>query len=374
MLSRRPFTELYIHIPFCNGKCDYCAFYSEGKMEETLLETYMDKLFSDMEKNASHCTTLQSIYFGGGTPTLLPAEKMKILFKKIRNTFSIEKDAEISMECNPGTLTEEKALLMGDFVNRVSMGIQSFSPLFREKIGRRDQGKNLEKTVEKTIALLQKNSIYNIGFDLIYLLPGQTLADWKTDLQKALSFDIKHLSCYSLTLEEDTPLAEKYDPQQDEFLSAEMWEYAGNFLAEKGFARYEISNYALKDFHCRHNDNIWKGAAYLGLGPSGCSFDGKDRWMQRVPLADYIAGKEGEKDVIKDEKRLAEIFIMGLRKAEGWKKEDWEKVSGGLSYESLWQEIIEKNHHNGLLLNESGRIFPTEKGLEYWNDLAESFL
>ena len=192
-------------------------------------------------------------------------------------------------------------------------------------------------------------------------------------MQKAVSFDITHLSCYSLTLEEGTPLAEKYE-EQDEDLSADMWELAGKILAEKSFPRYEISNYAKAGFHCRHNDNIWKGASYLGLGPSACSFNGKDRWTQYSPIGGFLAGKEAEKDVISDEKRLAEIFIMGLRKVSGWKEEDWNIVSGGRSFDSLWKKEMEKNLLLGLLKQEGDTLYPTQKGLEYWNDLAESFL
>ena len=205
MLEERPFTELYIHIPFCMRKCDYCAFYSEGKMEESLLQRYMERLFADMDHYASKCSSLRSVYFGGGTPTLLPAEQMERLFRKIRKNFTLEKDVEITMECNADTLTEEKSSVMGSFVNRVSMGVQSFSPVFREKIGRKagfHTGKTLEETLSYALALLDKNNIRNRGFDLIYLLPGQTLADWEKELCKAVSFDITHLSCYSLTLEE----------------------------------------------------------------------------------------------------------------------------------------------------------------------------
>ena len=376
MLAERPFTELYIHIPFCMRKCDYCAFYSEGKMEESLLQKYMERLFLDMDKYASKCSALRSIYFGGGTPTLLPAEKMEKLFRKIRENFAFEKDIEITMECNADTLTEEKSSVMGTFVNRVSMGIQSFSPVFREKIGRKTgggTGKSMEEILSGALFFLDKNNIRNRGIDLIYLLPGQTLSDWKKELQKAVSFDITHLSCYSLTLEEGTPLAEKYE-EQDEDLSADMWELAGKFLGENSFSRYEISNYAKTGFHCRHNNNIWKGASYLGLGPSACSFNGKDRWTQYSPLAGFLEGKEAEKDVISDEKRLAEIFIMGLRKVSGWQEEDWSIVSGGISFDSFRKKEIERNLLLGLLQKEENRIFPTQKGLEYWNDLAESFL
>ena len=374
MLKKRPFTELYIHIPFCAGKCDYCAFYSEKNMEETLLEKYLEKLFAHMEENAPLCKVLRSIYFGGGTPTLLPPEKMEKLFQKIRQNFTFEENIEITMECNPSSLTEEKSMVMGSFVNRVSMGVQSFSPVFRERIGRREGKENAEKTVEKAMALLHKNSIFNIGLDLIYFLPGQTLEDWKKDLQTAVSFPVKHLSCYSLTLEEGTLLAEKYITEKDESLSADMWEFAGSFLGKNSFPRYEISNYAKENFHCRHNDNIWKGAAYLGLGPSACSFDGKDRWTQYSPLGGFLAGKEPEKDIVEDETRLAEMFIMGLRKVSGWTKEDWEKVSGGISFDSLWRKTIEKNILHNLLHRKGESLFPTEKGLEFWNDLAESFL
>ncbi|MBP5181833.1 MAG: radical SAM protein, partial [Lentisphaeria bacterium] len=201
MLKKRPFTEHYIHVPFCRGKCDYCAFYSEGKMTEKDLSLYLEKLFSQMEEFAFLCGKLRTVYLGGGTPTLLPPEKMELLFRKIRENFLLEEDAEISMECNPETLTEEKCSVMKTFVNRVSMGVQSFSPLFRERIGRRTHGnetnRSFEETLSEAVLLLKKHGIKNIGFDLIYLLPGETLSDWEKELKKALSFGITHLSCYS---------------------------------------------------------------------------------------------------------------------------------------------------------------------------------
>lgn len=377
MPGKRPFTELYIHVPFCMGKCDYCAFYSEGKMEEKDLSLYLEKLFSQMEEYASSCGRLRTVYFGGGTPTLLPPEKMELLFRAIRENFLLEEDAEISMECNPETLTEEKCSVMKSFVNRASMGVQSFSPLFRERIGRRthENGANrpFEEMLFEAVSLLKKHGIKNIGFDLIYLLPGETLSDWEKELKKALSFGITHLSCYSLSIEEGTPLSKRCG-EQDEDLSADMWELAGTLLAENAFPRYEVSNYAREGFFCRHNDNIWKGASYLGLGPSGCSFDGRDRWVQTSPLSAFLAGKAPETDVITEEKRLAEMFIMGLRRTKGWNRTDWEKVSGGKSYDALWEKIIAKNCTLGLLRKGKDTLSPTEKGLEYWNDLAESFL
>lgn len=370
-LEKRPFTELYIHVPFCAGKCDYCAFYSEGKWEGKDMQAYAELLLAHLERSAAFCAPLRTIYLGGGTPTLLPPAILEKIFSSFSHALPLAEDLEISCECNPESLTDETAALLGKYVHRVTMGVQSFSPANRKLIGR----KGGENSLEKAFHLLQKYGINNIGLDLIYALPFQRLEEWKMDLEKALSFPVRHLSCYALSLEEGTPLfarSRKEGFPENGDLEAEMWEYTGNFLKEKGFPRYEISNYASPSFASNHNVHVWEGAPYLGVGPGACSFDGEKRFMEVQDLHKWLAGKAPERDEVPPLVRLAEIFIMGLRKCSGWQEEEWRKVTA-FPWKELFPKAIEKGLSLELLEEKEKALLPTEKGLAFWNDLAELF-
>jgi len=197
--------RLYIHVPFCASKCGYCAFYSLPLPKPSEIDSYIGKLAHDFKCSSHLCGKLESVFIGGGTPTFLSAQNLGKLFSLIRSNFDISADAEISIECNPETLTPEKARIIADFANRVSLGIQSFNPKFRRILGR--QGS--VSTIEKAITLLTKNGVGNIGCDLIYAIPEQTPEDWQIDLEKAVALPLKHISAYSLTIEEGTLLSEK---------------------------------------------------------------------------------------------------------------------------------------------------------------------
>ena len=207
----------------------------------------------------------------------------------------------------------------------------------------------------------------------MYALPGQTLADWKRELVTALSYEPKHLSAYSLMLEEGTPLASRGLPPEDDELSFLMWETAQEILSAHGMPRYEISNYASPEWECRHNQNVWHGQTYLGLGPSACSFDGRVRRTETVPLEQWLSGTPAELDVIEDSRRLSEIFIMGLRTVRGWREAEFAAISG-LSWDDLWCKVIRSRKADGMLRGQDGNIAPTTEGLAFWNSLAEDFL
>jgi oxygen-independent coproporphyrinogen-3 oxidase len=408
--------RLYIHVPFCASKCGYCAFYSLPSPKPDAIDSYLEKLTLDF-KNSSHlCGKLDSVFIGGGTPTYLSAENLKKLFSLMHSHFDISASAEISIECNPETLTAEKAKIIANFANRVSLGIQSFNPKFRNILGR--QGS--VSTIEKAITLLTKNGINNIGCDLIYAIPGQSPEDWQSDLEKAVLLPLKHISAYSLTVEEGTLLAKSfqnlttndqrlstidqrpatsdqqpatndqrpyyakatkgrptnlprqgYEGQADDY-SIEMWNLAESFLKKHGFRRYEISNYAKRGFECRHNLEIWYGDKYLGFGPAASSFDGDKRWTNVGDLQGWLSGTGPEIDLIPSEKRAREIFVMGLRTSQGWNKKQFHLKTGfdskafdseltGLKAQKLIRETDEK-------------IYCTRKGLLLWNEVAESLI
>ena len=271
----KPINHLYVHVPFCKNKCDYCAFYSCPSPNLSLIEGYTEKLAGDIKKSANDTGELNSIFIGGGTPSYLSSNQIKKIFELLFNKFTISKNAEITIECNPESLSMDKINVISDYVNRVSLGIQSFSKEKRKILGRQGSLKNIEKTIS---AFIEKG-IKNLSTDLIYGIPGQTLKDWEEELNQALLFPFKHLSAYSLTYEEGTKLSEKHQTvNNEEDLSSEMWEQTKNIIKAKNFHRYEISNYAIPGYECRHNLNTWFGGSYIGLGPVASSFNKIQRW------------------------------------------------------------------------------------------------
>ena len=360
--------NLYVHVPFCRGKCAYCAFYSESRFDKSLWSRYLSEL--ERRFAAFSCDEpVKTLYIGGGTPTLPPVDCLKSFFALFRSSFPFAPDAEISIECNPETMSREKAELLAGFVNRVSMGAQSFSPVLLEAIGRtsKDPGQ-----IGAAFRMLRSAGIRNIGLDLMYALPGEDMALLKRDLDSALELEPTHLSAYSLTLEEGTALAERKSLQvPSDDLSAEMWEFIGSYTAEI-LPRYEISNYAKGDYECRHNQAVWHGERYFGFGPAACSFDGVRRWTEPASLNGWLAGVPAEEDLIPRETRLAEIFMMGLRTVRGWRIPEFEEVTGN-SLRCLERKIA-RLEENGLLLREGDVIRATRNGLLFWNVIAEELL
>jgi oxygen-independent coproporphyrinogen-3 oxidase len=394
--------RLYIHVPFCASKCEYCAFYSLPSPTPGAIDSYLEKLAEDFKGPSHLCGKLDSVFIGGGTPTFLSAENLRTLFSLILSNFEISASAEISIECNPETLTAEKARIIANFANRVSLGIQSFNPRFRQILGR--QGS--VSTIEKAVSLLTKHGIDNVGCDLIYAIPGQSPDDWQDDLEKAVSLPLKHISAYSLTLEEGTLLAEKFSKVEsrksklenkdktdtrhltpdtvhqqfatddwqlttDDF-SIEMWNLAGSVLKKHGFSRYEISNYAKRGFECKHNMEIWYGDRYLGFGPAASSFDGDKRWTNVSDLAKWMARTEPEIDLLPPEKRAREIFAMGLRTSQGWDKKYFPRRTGFDL--NRWNADLVPLMDARLLIETAENMKCTKKGLLLWNEVAESLI
>ncbi len=369
MKKDNQFSRLYVHVPFCAAKCHYCAFYSLPEADDSLVESYLTKLENDFSENAGKRKELQSIYIGGGTPTWLNQDQLERLLNLIGKHFSFNPDTEFSIECNPETLDPEKAALLGEKVNRVSLGAQSFSPEFRELLGRKGKPESIAKAVE----MLRGNGVINLGIDLIYGIPGQSLKGWKQDLGKAIDLEIKHLSAYSLSIDEGSILAGKRNlPVPGDDLAANMWELTGEMLLDAGMPRYEISNYAAPGFECRHNVAIWYGSNYLGCGPAAASFDGKTRWSQISDLKAWLSGTPPETDKITREKRAREILVMGLRTVAGWNRKDFNSVTGCdfMTWERDFSGLIEA----GLLEFDNEQLLPTSRGLQFWDTIAESIL
>ena len=319
-------TSLYIHIPFCRRKCCYCDFLSVP--DTGLLEPFLSALLQELALRAEEADRqpLETIFLGGGTPSLLEPPHLERLLSHLRAVFDITADAEITLEANPGTVSRDKLTACRELgVNRLSIGLQSFHDRELDFLGR------VHNCVEaiQCVKDVRAAGFDNWGLDLIYAIPGQALADWKENLALAVDLNPAHLSAYNLTIEPGTPLARMVARHEvapaASSLEAAMLETAMELLAGHGYEHYEISNYARPGFRCRHNLNYWRHGEYLGLGPSAHSFR-KDsgqpagrRWWNTADLAEYIRRLRKAELPVEAEERLgqrefvAERIFLGLR-------------------------------------------------------------
>ncbi|MFC2662449.1 MAG: radical SAM family heme chaperone HemW, partial [Eubacterium sp.] len=262
--ERRPL-GIYIHIPFCISRCRYCGFYSQavGKDNEAAQKeaAYVDRLITEIlgrGRELSDRYTVDTVFIGGGTPSILPAEYIARLISSVQEAFCLEKDAEITMESNPGTLSEGKLKALKEAgVNRLSMGLQSFDNQILKSMGRIHTAEEFLESYE----LARNAGFTNVNIDLMFDFPGQTIAQWRDTLEKAVSLRPEHLSFYGLQIEEGTPLYEDYKmeriPELDEKKDTEMYYLALDLLKDAGYHHYEISNAALPGYECRHNLKYW---------------------------------------------------------------------------------------------------------------------
>jgi len=369
MLSgTQKYNRLYIHIPFCSSKCDYCAFYSEVQSDKRTIDRYLHRLTEEFQENAHLCSSLKSIYIGGGTPTYLSSEQLNRLFAEIKKNFQIDSDAEISIEANPDTLSTDKIEIISTFCNRISIGVQTLNKNLRSIIGRKSREYNIAETIER----IKKFHINNISCDIIYAIPSQTCQMLVKDLETLLLSEVKHISAYSLTYEENSVLGknQNYSEKVHSELDAEMWYILEKELKKHGIYRYEISNYTSKKYECRHNLEIWLGDTYLGCGPAAASFDGNVRKMNSASLSKWLMKTSPEIDLISRKERAKEILIMGLRTVKGWNEQTFSERTG-FNFADL-KSTIEKVEKAGLILHnsESHNIKCTKSGLSCWNDTA----
>jgi oxygen-independent coproporphyrinogen-3 oxidase len=327
ILKRNPglkkISSLYIHIPFCLKKCIYCDFFSVH-YNEASAEKYTDALCKELVRKKDLASTLTTIYVGGGTPSLLPSGCFQELFRYIKDTFHLSPDIEITVEVNPGTLDEVKVnALLSLGVNRVSLGVQSFSDSELKTLGRIHDARDAVRSIE----LIKKTGITNYSIDLIYGIPGQTMESWKHSISAALEFPPAHISAYELTPEKGTPLYEAIETGKlkmlDEELILEMYDCAIDHLAIHGYEHYEISNFALPGLRCVHNINYWERGEYIGSGAGAHSFINNTRSRNIKDIEKYIEGvnkgtlPETESTRLSAEDALKEFIFLGLRKREG---------------------------------------------------------
>ena len=282
---------LYIHIPFCKRRCIYCDFYSTTQSER--IDSYVSALTAEirLRKLYAGAETVETIYFGGGTPSQLNRSHFEIIFAAIFNNYTVSTDAEITLEANPDDLTPDYLADISSLpFNRISMGVQTFDDEKLKLLNRR----HTAVQAINAVSFCRDAGFRNISIDLIYGLPGQTMNDWHNDLKQAVALHPEHISAYHLIYEEGTPLWELKEHHQveeaDEDLSLNLFRYLIHYLKDKGYEHYEISNFSLPDHQSRHNSSYWTGKKYIGFGPSAHSFDGVSRQWNVASLSRYMDG------------------------------------------------------------------------------------
>lgn len=337
---------IYIHIPFCKKKCSYCDFHFT-----TSFHSYKDRMMNAIEKEISDRkreiqTPLETIYFGGGTPSLLSTTELASVLSAIRASFEINEGAEVTLETNPDDLRDVEVIRSwrNAGVNRLSIGIQSFRQKDLDWMNRAHDISDIFLALKNA----KEVGIDNITIDLIYGLPEMDLSEWEEQLDQFLELEIPHLSAYCLTVEPRTALnkwveTNEVKPANDD-LQSEQFNLLVSKLAERGYEQYEISNFAIKGFRSRHNSAYWEGKEYLGIGPSANSFDGKVRRWNVANNHIYMKGLEEnvvyfEEEHLTEKERFNEYLLTGLRKIEGISLKHAEEI---LQPDNTFYKTLEK--------------------------------
>ena len=368
--------ELYVHIPFCVKKCAYCDFLS-GPAGEAEKAAYTEALLREIKgrKEAYRDYRVSTVFLGGGTPSVLAGEDTALIFSALRRNFDISAEAEITMEVNPGTVTEEKAAAWKQCgVNRLSIGLQSADDRELKMLGRIHTFREFLDTWE----IVRRAGFSNVNVDLISAIPGQTEESWERTLRTAAELGPEHLSAYSLIIEEGTPFYERYgsgekDPCDsglpmlpDEDTERRIYRMTAAVLEEYGYHRYEISNYAKKGYECRHNLGYWSRTEYKGFGLGAASLLGRVRTANQSDLKEYLAGNyAGEREELSEQAVREEYFFLGLRKMEGVDPEP---------YRAHYRELLDRLQEQHLIEEKNGRICLTNRGIDVSNYVLAQFL
>lgn len=398
--------ELYIHIPFCLKKCAYCDFLSGSAPRETI-DRYVTALTAEIRqyRKLAEDYRVTTIFFGGGTPSILSGGQMKEIFDALRDVFDIETDAEITMEANPGTVTEENLLAYRACgINRISFGLQSVNDEELKLLGRVHTMRQFEESYD----LARKAGFHNINIDLISAIPGQTVTSWERTLDTVIRMNPEHISAYSLIIEEGTPFYEIYgegakeeqgsrcekclsgDRRErdtdknfpklpDEEEERRMYEVTAEKLEEAGYLQYEVSNYAKPGYACRHNKGYWQRVEYLGIGTGAASLIENERY-QHISDTDLYIRANGNLDQIEEERekldwnaQVEETMFLGLRMKEGVNKNKF-REQYHREMQEVYGEVLGKLKAEGLLCEEEERICLTKRGNDLSNYVLAQFL
>jgi oxygen-independent coproporphyrinogen-3 oxidase len=382
---------LYIHLPFCQRKCSYCGFLSLVNQPTEVIQNYIYSLIAEsrlqqskIEKN----TKIDTIYIGGGTPSLLNGNDMSILLEGIRDVWPITNTCEITMEANPNTLTGENLHAYGKAgINRLSIGIQSFNDSILSGIGRLHDA----NCAKNAVKLAKEEGFKNINLDLMFGLPGQTLQQWKETLLTAVSLDPAHLSLYTLQIEEGTKLYQDYKSEKLPLVNLEVdracYHYAIEFLKHHGYEQYEISNFAKAGYECKHNIKYWSLAEFLGIGLNASSYVHEKRWRNLSDLDSWSSQINNgtlpidtttlRQDTLKD--AIGIFLFTGLRKTKGISFEEFSHCFGQDFFQVFANNMDQLNKYRtqGFLDwsdPKEGRLWITEAGVDSSNEIMSEFV
>ncbi len=361
---------LYVHVPFCASKCAYCDFASYAGREADI-PRYVDAVIREITRRGTETghPRADTIFLGGGTPSLLDERQITRILDALHGAFPIEEGAEITCECNPGTLTAPLAhALRKAGVNRLSIGAQARQARLLRLLGRIHDWREVAASVETA----RRAGFDNINLDLMFGLPSQSVLDFRETLQAAIALSPTHLSCYGLIVEEGTPLcrdiAEGKLSLPDEEAEREMYELARQTLAAHGLDQYEISNFARQGYACRHNLGCWTRVPYLGFGCAAHSFFEQCRTMNPSRIDAYLAGDEPKTERISREEARFESMMLGLRLTRGVKNEDFADMHG-MSIREAFGEKLDALINGGLLQWHEGALRLTRLGMDLQNSV-----
>lgn len=364
---------LYIHIPFCVKKCNYCDFNSYGGSYQKE-PSYFRALFKEIKEKAPLYKdySVDTIYIGGGTPTSVKPENITELMALLKKSFNVEKCAEITIECNPKTAQKSdfEKYLKAD-INRLSIGLQSTHPHILNTLGRIHSSEDFKECLKDA-----KNAGFeNISADLMFALPDQTIKNWEETLNEVCSYSLSHISCYGLKIEEGTPFSKMNLNLPDEDTEADMYDTAVRILAENGYNRYEISNFSLPGKESRHNLKYWSLMPYLGFGAGAYSSINGERFSNVRSMDLYISRSNTKEDAafLSKNEQMSEFVFMGLRTVKGIDINDfYEKFSVDIF--AHFKAPLEKYLKLGVLLTENNRIYINEKMLYISNSILCDFV
>ena len=370
---------IYVHIPFCASKCEYCDFYSLRDQPESVMDSYLDVVCRHIQETGALAPeyVVDTVYFGGGTPTHFGAEGLAEILTQIRRSFDVSDSAEITFEANPESVTDALLKrLRAEGFNRVSLGIQCDDDEILAKIGRPHTYEQAVNAYDR----IRHFGFQNVSVDLIYGLPGQSLEAWQQTLENVLTLHPEHISCYGLKVEEGTPLYgyQAYADLADDDTQADMYLSAVEILKEHGYRQYEISNFARRGKVSRHNLKYWMGMEYIGFGPDASSDFASKRYSYVRSLPEYIAGIRNGGQIIRElnqiptRERAGEYVMMRLRTIGGINRQEYESAFL-LPFDPL-EKLLQMNEQHGLARFDNGRWHLTPRGFLVSNSIISDLL
>lgn len=374
--NRRIPLELYVHIPFCVRKCQYCDFLS-GPSDEETKDRYIEALLKEI-RAAEHTEDYEivSVFIGGGTPSALKAEAIASIMRTLQEKFFFCEDAEVTIEANPGTVDLEKLTIYRNVgINRLSLGLQSTDAEELKLLGRIHSYEEFLKSYEWA----REAGFSNINIDLMFAIPGQTGEAWRQHLYQVAELNPEHISAYSLIIEEGTPFAEQNLDLPDEDTEYQMYEDTAEILERYGYRQYEISNYAKQGYMCRHNAGYWQRREYLGFGLGASSLYGGMRFSNTRRMQEYLKESRNPDQIRKDvtvllrNERIEEFMFLGLRMTEGISEKKFEE-NFDVRLMDIYGDILQKYEETGFMEHIETKWRLTRKGIHVSNHILADFL